>query len=62
LNFYQWQKEARNAMRGLWANPNPVAPWEFKRKGKGRNRKNRGRTKSQPKKFRTKSTSPIQAY
>ncbi|KAJ1688753.1 hypothetical protein LUZ63_012908 [Rhynchospora breviuscula] len=30
-SFAQWQREARNAHRGLWANPNPVAPWEFKR-------------------------------
>ncbi|KAJ4772096.1 Ca-2+ dependent nuclease [Rhynchospora pubera] len=30
-SFAQWQREARNAGRGLWANPNPVAPWVFKR-------------------------------
>ncbi|KAF3341493.1 hypothetical protein FCM35_KLT00131 [Carex littledalei] len=29
--FAQWQKEARNEGRGLWANPNPVEPWEFKK-------------------------------
>ncbi|KAF3320393.1 hypothetical protein FCM35_KLT22003 [Carex littledalei] len=29
--FAQWQKEAQNEGRGLWANPNPVEPWEFKK-------------------------------
>lgn len=26
--------EAREAKRGLWAHPNPIAPWEFRRKKK----------------------------
>jgi len=26
------EKEARKNRIGLWADPNPVAPWEFRRK------------------------------
>ncbi|KAJ3684123.1 hypothetical protein LUZ61_013287 [Rhynchospora tenuis] len=33
-SFAQWEREARNAGRGLWATPNPVAPWEFRRNGR----------------------------
>lgn len=29
------EREARNARRGLWADPNPVPPWAFRR-GKGK--------------------------
>jgi endonuclease YncB( thermonuclease family) len=25
------EKEAREARRGLWADPNPIPPWEFRR-------------------------------
>lgn len=28
----QLQAEAKKAKRGLWADPNPVPPWEFRRK------------------------------
>ena len=27
----QLEREAREARRGLWANPNPIAPWDFRR-------------------------------
>lgn len=27
----QLEREAREAMRGLWRDPNPVPPWEFRR-------------------------------
>jgi endonuclease YncB( thermonuclease family) len=26
------ESEAREARRGLWADPNPIPPWEFRRK------------------------------
>ena len=26
------EQEARKAKRGLWAHPNPVAPWEFRKR------------------------------
>ena len=28
------ENEARAAKRGLWADPNPVPPWEFRRQGR----------------------------
>lgn len=30
----QLEEEARSARRGLWMDPNPVPPWEFRRKQK----------------------------
>ena len=32
-------KEAKGAKRGLWADSNPVPPWEFRRGGKGSSKK-----------------------
>lgn len=29
--LYGLQSDARRAMRGLWADPSPVPPWEFRR-------------------------------
>ncbi len=29
------EADARKARRGLWADPHPVPPWEFRRSGKG---------------------------
>lgn len=31
-SLYRLQDEARAAKRGLWADPNPVPPWEWRRK------------------------------
>jgi endonuclease YncB( thermonuclease family) len=31
----QLEEEARAAQRGLWADHNPVAPWEFRKAAKG---------------------------
>ncbi len=33
-HLYGLEEEARNARRGLWADPNPIAPWDW-RKSKG---------------------------
>ncbi len=33
-HLYPLEEEARNARRGLWADPNPTAPWDW-RKAKG---------------------------
>jgi micrococcal nuclease len=30
--LYGMQGEARNTRRGLWADPHPVAPWDYRRK------------------------------
>jgi endonuclease YncB( thermonuclease family) len=27
------EREAQKAKRGLWSDPNPVAPWDFRRNG-----------------------------
>jgi len=35
-SFFDLQKEARNAKRGLWADLNPVPPWEFRHGGKSK--------------------------
>lgn len=32
--LYESEEEARTAKRGLWADPNPIAPWDW-RKSKG---------------------------
>ncbi|MCL7036942.1 hypothetical protein MKW94_027104 [Papaver nudicaule] len=29
--FKKWEKEARDARRGLWASPNPQKPWEWRK-------------------------------
>jgi len=31
--YFAWQDEARRARRGLWAEPDPVPPWQFRRPG-----------------------------
>lgn len=33
-SLYTLEAEARNAQRGLWADPNPIPPWEFRKKNK----------------------------
>jgi endonuclease YncB( thermonuclease family) len=30
-HFVQWEKEAREARKGLWSADNPQKPWEWKR-------------------------------
>jgi len=30
----QFETEARNAKRGLWVDPNPVPPWEWRHRGR----------------------------
>jgi len=30
-SLYGWQDEAKRARRGLWADPEPVPPWEWRR-------------------------------
>jgi endonuclease YncB( thermonuclease family) len=30
-DFTDAEREAREKRRGLWADPNPVPPWEFRR-------------------------------
>ena len=32
MQLAQLQEEARNNMRGLWQNSNPIPPWEFRRR------------------------------
>lgn len=32
INFAQAEKQARMAKAGLWKNPGPVAPWEFRKR------------------------------
>lgn len=32
--LYQLQDEARQARRGLWSDPNPVPPWDWRRKSR----------------------------
>ncbi|KAF3327418.1 nuclease CAN2 [Carex littledalei] len=59
-SFAQWQKEARNAGRGLWANPNPVEPWEFKKME--RNTKNGRRPYHNRRNAQRDQRVPIQAY
>ncbi|KAJ3680904.1 hypothetical protein LUZ60_015393 [Juncus effusus] len=59
--FAQWQREARNAGKGLWANANPIEPWVWKREN------NNGRNSSVKKNFKQKSMKkeqgvPIQVY
>lgn len=34
-NLYTAQREARNAGRGLWAQENPIPPWEWRRRQHG---------------------------
>jgi len=34
-HLYPLEEEARNARRGLWADPNPLAPWEWRRAKRG---------------------------
>lgn len=29
--LYAFEEEARNAKRGLWADPNPIAPWDWRK-------------------------------
>lgn len=36
--LYAFEEDARNARRGLWADPNPIAPWDW-RKSKGNKNK-----------------------
>jgi endonuclease YncB( thermonuclease family) len=34
--FYaKFEQEARQSKKGLWSQDNPIAPWEYKQKGKG---------------------------
>ena len=33
--FFPLEEEARAAKRGLWSDPNPVAPWEWRKARKG---------------------------
>lgn len=30
-HLYQLQSQARSSQRGLWADPNPISPWEWRR-------------------------------
>jgi micrococcal nuclease len=41
------EDEARTAKRGLWADPNPVSPWDFRTKSRNRSRIATPSTKSQ---------------
>lgn len=49
-SLYALQKEAQRAKRGLWAQKNPVPPWEYRRK---ENTKNGGKPEDR---FRLRST------
>jgi len=34
LSLGENEQEARSARRGLWSDPNPIPPWDFRRKAK----------------------------
>ncbi|KAJ4779958.1 Ca(2+)-dependent nuclease family protein [Rhynchospora pubera] len=59
-SFAQWHREAQNAGRGLWAYPNPVAPWTFK--WEERNKKNGHKPYQNRRNAQRDQRVPIPAY